>query len=280
MKSVKWGAMMALVMLFAIAPSQSWAKKKVSLRYNLSKGDAYTSSTKVDQNIETKANGQTFNIHQVMTIDTKIDVDAVSSNSIETKNAVTRVSMDQSVMGQELKFDTSDPSSYASGRAKALGEAMNKVINKIFNVTIDDLGNIVDVNMNKLGKGNSVVGGNNSSNSYHIVFPKNKVSVGDTWEADIKPMKATGSKVHMKYTLKKISGRTVEIAMEGTISPGGDNQQVEMKGIESGTATVDIKTGWTKSMTMDQEIKMTVHRNGMAMPMNVNSTITYTSKKK
>lgn len=284
MKKVKWSISILMVLLFALAPTQTWAKKKVTLRYKPTKGDVYVSVSKIDQNIETQAQGQSFNIHQVMTIEMNTAVESVNDDSFQTSNYIQRFTMVQSLMGQEFKFDSSDSTTYASGRGKAMGESINKTIGKKFMKTIDNKGNEINENSNELKDVNSVLDQNNSGNNFNIIFPEDKISVGDTWEADIKPVKDNGVKVHMKYTLKKVSGKMAEITLEGTLSSDqkGENsgQNVAMKGIQSGTAKVDLNTGWTLSMTMEQELKMNIERAGMKMPMDVNSTITFTSEKK
>jgi len=83
----------------------------------------------------------------------------------------------------------------------------------------------------------------------------------------------------MKYTLKKVSGKKAIIGLEGIISGNGENDIImNLKGTQSGDATVDLRNGWATQVSLDQEIKMDVNQNGMTIPMTISSTISKTSK--
>ncbi len=279
MKTMKTGIILGLSFLFMIAnPFEASAKKKIELKYKLSKNEKFVSKTNIDQNVEMEANGQTMNIQIVMNIDILTKVSKVEKNSIETSNAIQKITMGQTMFGQTLNFDSSKPETYASGQGKQIGAAMNKLLNKSYTLSIDDWGNLVGFNMDKLTEGGNNVSGDITSGTDFIVFPKHKVSVGDTWEAAIKPLKNSPANVYVKYTLKKISGNKAIIDIEGTIKGRVvDGKDMHMTGYQSGVATVNIKNGWTTNLKIDQEIKMTLDKNGTKIPMTVNATITRVS---
>jgi hypothetical protein len=192
------------------------------------------------------------------------------------------MTMKQSMGGQELFYDSSDPATYASGRGAQLGAAFNKLIKKTFTITIDKLGHIQSFDLANLTGPNGKVSDNVSSGNNFIIFPDQKIKTGDSWEADIKPLKGSKTKIHMKYTLIKLSGKKATIGLEGTITANeeaGENIP-KINGTQSGEATVDVRTGWTTEINMDQEIKMEVNQNGMTIPMTISSTVTKKSKAK
>ena len=146
---------------------------------------------------------------------------------------------------------------------------------------MDHLGNISAYDLSALLKDNGKISGNIKSGSNYVIFPDHKVKVGDSWEADIKPMKTDNMKIHMKYTLKKLSGKKAIIGFDGTIAVNKiAGQNIDMSGTQSGEVVVNRKTGWMTSSHMTQDIKMKVERNGMEIPTNISSNITSTSEKK
>ena len=271
----------AFALLVPVIPQQVVAQKKVLLKYNLKKGEKFVGHTTTNQDITMQAQGQTITMNQAITSDITTVVKKVTADSIVTANTLDKMTMDQTMFGQELKFDSSDPSTYASGRGKQIGDALNKMIGKVYNITMDRLGNIGSYDLKNLLKNNGKVAGNLKSGNNYIIFPKHKVKVGDSWEADIKPMKTDNMKIHMKYTLKKLAGKKATIAVEGTITANKMNGgNMNLTGTQSGEAVINIKTGWPISSQYSQDIKMKMERNGMEIPMEISSTIKTTSEKK
>ena len=271
----------AIVFLFPVFSQQASAQKKVSLKYNLKKGEKYVSHTVINQDITMEAQGQTMTMNQVITSDMTSLVKEVTADSVVTENTLDKMTMKQTMFGQELNYDSSDPSTYASGRGKQIGDALNKVIGKAYSITMDHLGNIGSYDLSALLKAGGQTSSNVKSSNNYIVYPKHKVKVGESWEADIKPMKSDNMKIHMKYTLKKISGKKATIALEGTISANKINgQTMNMSGTQSGETVINTKTGWPVSSNMTQDVKMKLEKNGMEIPMEISSTINTTSEKR
>jgi len=279
MKNLK--LLIAIVFVLPIVSQQATAQKKVLLKYNLKAGDKYITHSVTNQDITMQAQGQTITMNQVITSDLTTEVKKATSDSIVTANTMDKMTMDQTMFGQELKYDSSDPSTYASGRGKQIGDALNKMIGKVYSITMDRLGNIGNYDLGNLLKDGGKVSGNLKSGSSYIIFPKHKIRVGDSWEADIKPMKTDNMQVHMKYALKKLAGKKATITIDGTITANKVNgNNLNINGTISGEAVVDVKTGWTKSSQLSQDVKMKMERNGMEIPMEISSTIKTTSEKK
>lgn len=279
MKNLK--LLIAIVFLIPVLPPQAAAQKKIALKYNLNKGEKFVTHTITNQDITMQAQGQTMTMSQVIATDITTVIKDATPDSIVTSNTMDKMTMKQTMFGQELNYDSSDPSTYASGRGKQIGDALNKLIGKSYDITMDRLGNIGSYDLSTLLKKGGQVSSNLKSGNNYIVYPKHKIKVGESWEADIKPMKTDNTKIHMKYTLKKVSGKKATIALEGTIAANKINgQAMNVTGTQSGEVVVNIKNGWPVSSHLTMDIKMKIEKNGMEIPMDISSTITTTSEKK
>ena len=279
MKHFRIAFILSMAFLMPALMNQAQAQKKITLKYKLHQGETFTSTSNIDQDIEMHVQGQVMTLNQIITNTELTKIAAVNPNSIQTSNSIEAMTMKQTINGQEFYYDSSDPTTYASGRGKQVGDALNKVIHKTYGITIDELGNITNFDLKNLLAGNNKLSSDMNAGNNFIIFPDHKVKTGDSWEADIKPMKGSNMKIHMKYTLKKIAGKKATLGLEGTITGNDDNEtQMNISGTQSGEAIVDLHDGWTLETNLDQDVKMEVTQNGMTIPMNVSSTITKKSK--
>ncbi len=279
MKNLK--LIIAFALILPLIPAQAHAQKKVLLKYNVKKGEKFISHQTANQDIDMEAQGQTMTMNQLITTDISTVISEVTPKEIKTTNQVEKMTMKQTMFGQTMNYDSSDPTTFASGRGKQIGDALNEIIKKPYGITMDHLGNISAYDLSALLKDNNKISGNIKSGNNYVVFPDHKVKVGDSWEASIKPMKSDKMILHIKYTLKKLSGKKATIAIDGTISADSlADQSINLSGTQSGEVVVDTKTGWTMSSHMTQDIKMKVEKNGMEIPMNISSTINSTAEKK
>ncbi|MBN2614150.1 MAG: hypothetical protein JXR71_00520 [Bacteroidales bacterium] len=278
MKSIKWSLMMMMALLFAIAPAQSWAKKKITLRYKLEKGAVYIFNSKVDQNMQMKVMSNTVNTHTAVAIEQASKVSAATADQFTMTNTIEKMVMDVSSMGINMHIDSSDPSTYAAGREKMVGETMDKVIGKPFDLSLNQYGKITSTDLGELSKSLASLGDKNDQTNFTI-FPENKIEIGESWVSDLNAGK--GLLVHNKYTLVKASGNTAELSVDGTISSDGANEKItNVSGIQTGTILIDLKTGMTIKATLNQEIKMEVSQSGMTIPAHITSIINLNVKKK
>ncbi len=280
MKTLRSTLVLSIALVILAAPSQLLAKKKVDLKYKLHQNDKFVTTSSINQTIDMQNHGQDVNIQQLITTDINTIIGKVASNSIQTTNTIKRKTMSQSVFGQKINYDSSDPKTYASGPGKRIGDVLNKAIGKSYQIFIDELGNITKFDMGDMAGQDKVTGSISSGDNY-IVFPGHSIKVGDSWQADIKPMKSSNMIYHVKYTLKKISGNDAVIGIEAKISANkAENQNLTLDGVQNGEATVDIRTGWTTKLNVDQEVKMEVQQNGTSISMTISGTIIKTSVKK
>jgi len=271
---------MAIVALMIAAPGHLLAKKKVNLKYHLQKNDTYITKSNINQDIQMQAQGRTVDIQAQTEIDGTTVVSAVASNSIQLTTTINKMALTQSVMGRKIHFDSSDPSTYASGSGKLIGDKLNQLIGKSYTKVIDDFGHITSMDLSHFEEGLKTTG-KLSSRDIYIVFPGHPVEVGDSWEATIHPKQNSNMVIHVKYTLNKLTGKDAVIGIDAKISGNKlEHKDMSLNGVINGEATVDLKTGWTTKVNVDQEVKMNAQTNGMTIPMTISGTITSISVKK
>ena len=171
-------------------------------------------------------------------------------------------------MVQDITFE-------AMGQTTTLDQVMmfemSSFVTKIEGDNISG-GNIIDVDLSGFTE-NSDLMNNLSSGNSHAVYPEGKVKVGDTWETDINPMEDSEMKVHMVYTLLKISRKHAELGVVGTISANEiEGKDITLDGNTAGTMIVDRKTGMLISSTIDLDMTMNLDQAGVLIPATIMGT--------
>ena len=113
-------------------------------------------------------------------------------------------------------------------------------------MTMDKFGNIGQVDASQISD-NDDLANNLGSGANYAVYPENPVSVGDSWEKDIEPLKSSDMKFHAKYTVLKLTGSEAVLQLDGTITAnklGDTDADMNLSGTQKGEVTVDVKTGW------------------------------------
>jgi hypothetical protein len=278
-KLKKMALVTALIMLpFFIANVN--AQKKVKLSYNLQAGNSYLTTIDLDQDIVFEANGQPMTLDQRVVFKTTSSIANQNADSTTISTTIDAVRMEQSIFGMEIIYDSEDTSTLANPMAVEVGKAMEKVLGASIGTVIDEHGNVLRYNLGSLGE-NTDMGNNLSSGNSYVVFPGAKVAVGDSWEADITPMKNSDMKSHSKYTHNKIGKKTVVIGVVSTITSNAvEGEEMKMKGTISGELIVDRKSGWTLKSEMDMETELELEQNGMKFPATISGTILLGSEQK
>ena len=271
MKSKIQISLLLLAGLFLVNISSAIAQKSVELKYNLNKGDTYAFVTDMEQDITFEAMGQTTTLDQVMTIQMTSVVTGIDGEDINQDFTFDRIMMNQSIFGMEIKYDSDDSTTF-TGMGGQIAVEMNKVIGSTIKLVMDDHGNIKDMDLSSFSD-NSDLSNNLSSGNTYAVYPKGKVNVGDTWETDIKPLKDSEMKVHMNYTLLKVSRKQAVIGIEGTVTANEiQGQEIRLNGTTVGEMIVDTKTGMLISSVIDLELAMDLDQGGVKIPATIIST--------
>jgi hypothetical protein len=252
------------------------AQKAIELKYHLKKGDKFQSTMDMNQDIDMEVQGQSMTINQKMGFEFSYEVTRVEADSFDLKTVIDVVTMNQSVMGMDIVYDSRDSSTFNNPTVGTkISDEMNKLIGAAITTTLSTNGNVGKVDLGSLDADNNIAGNMKASFS-KAVFPDHKVKVGDSWNHDITTSGLADMTMHMKYTLTKVTRKQAFISVEGTIDSQDSDQ---LKGTLSGEMTIDRKTGWTVYSTIDQDIEMQMEQQGMSFPATISGTYEITSKK-
>ena len=279
MRKNKIITLLTLVFVLQGITFSSFAQKSIELKYKLNKGDIYNYVMDLDQDIVFETNGTTMALNMLMTFEMTQKVVDVTADSIKLEGQIKRVKSKQAIFGMEISYDSDDAASAQNPMTAKMADEFNKLLNKPFYMMMDHQGRLGNMDLSGVSD-NDELANNINSGSQFAIYPKGKISVGDSWEEDIHPVETSDMKFHAKYTLLKVSGKQATISIDGTIS-GNTMEDIDLKknGTMKGEMIVDVKTGWLIESKMDQEIEMDIEQNGMKFPATTSGTIVTTSAK-
>ncbi len=271
MKTIVKIRIIALAILFSASLSSLFAQKSIELEYNLNTGDVYEFVTNIDQDISFEANGATMTLEQVLTFDMTSKVDKIEGDNMSKSFVFDKVTMNQKIFGMELNYSSDDSTTW-TGMGAQIAQEMNKIIGKSVEVVMDNKGNIEEMDLSEITDNDELTNNLTSGNTY-AVYPAGKVTVGESWETDIEPLKDSEMKVHVKYTLLKASKKQAIIGVEGLLT-GNDIQgeQINLNGTTVGEMTVDRATGMLVTSSIDIELALEIDQQGVKIPANIMST--------
>jgi hypothetical protein len=85
------------------------------------------------------------------------------------------------------------------------------------------------------------------------IFPNKEVKVGDSWEKNWQMGGRMPAKYTTKYTVKSIEGDHINLAAQTNI--GSDNDEMKIKGTQTGNLLVDSKTGLVINAAFSQDME-------------------------
>lgn len=279
MKNLKKVAIVTALLMLPIFISSTFAQKKVNLSYKLQQGQLFNIESVIDQDIVFEANGQPMTLDQTITTKSISKVDDVKDGNISISTTLSSMIMAQSIFGMDIVYNSED-SVQTNPMAEKIGAALNEIIGESYSTIIDKKGNVISYDLGKFAKNEDMANNISSGNSY-VVFPEGKITIGSSWEADIKPMEKSDMKVHSKYTLIKANKKSATIGVESVITANNvGDEDMKMNGSIIGEITVNPKNGWTTSSNMDMEVELEIEQGGMKFPATISGTIEVESSKK
>jgi hypothetical protein len=245
--------------------------QKVNLEYNLEKGNYYQWEMILDQEIDMKVQGQDMSMTQKIEFFTGNTVQEVFKDSFRIEQKIERVKMNQQVMGMTVNYDSDSPNS-SDPMAAQMDQMFKSFIGEPMIIVLDKLGNTVRTDLGKL-EDNPEFARNAGSTAQFIIFPEKTLKVGDSWEDTINPLVETGIITKVKYTLAKVESGTATLKFEGDVtSIEGNELGMNMSGKQKGEVKIDLKSGWTDSSEITQDMEMEINQNGMIIPAKVKGT--------
>jgi hypothetical protein len=251
-----------LLILFGLSSLSLQAQKEVTVRLNPKTGVTHNAIIKNTMMNLMDFQGQSITMTQSMETKCSFSAKSVSDKeiTIEGQNDALKVNISQ--MGMVLTYDSEHPektSPLIADQADELGSALNKP----YTMSFDALGRLMSTEeepeMSQLG-------------SIIIQLPEEPLKVGSTWTTNKRQsISGTDITASMTYTVTKISRKSVEINVKGSIE--GDE---EASGTFDGTASIDPETGMITKSSIKQNISMTISEQGLSIPVTINGTTTVT----
>ncbi len=280
MKSFKKLAMVAALIMLPMFIVTSFAQKKVMLKYKLDDGSTYQNITNLDQEISFEANGQTMSLNQIMIMKTDISVENNEDDNIKLTTTLSSMRMEQSIFGMNIIYDSEIDSTKNDPMVKKIAESLDKLMGSTYSLLMDDKGKIVEYDLGDFSDNSDITNNLTSGNGY-ANYPDHKVTVGDSWDAEITPLKDSDMSYHTTYTVLKIKKKEVTLGVESKITANKlKDMDSKIDGTISGEMIINPKTGWTISSDMDMEMTMEMNQGGNKFPATISATITVESQEK
>lgn len=259
----------ALLMLSLIVVSCGSKGPAYELKIKGKKGDVYQtvlkSSTEID--VMNTSNNQDFTFYMSSEV-----LDVADNGNITTQQKMTRVLLNQNIVGLgQINFD-SDNSSVASedeGINDILVRSFKNLVNQPMTVVTKPNGEMEKIEMADSVDYEVRKSAESNLNNSNLTLPDKPVKVGSKWDGK-KDIEVNGIKmsIEMSYKLKDVKDNVAEIAATGKIS-SEKSSMAEISGTVKGTMYFDIDKGMLTKSDMEQDAEVKVATMTMKMKTKV-----------
>lgn len=284
----------------------AFAADTYTLRLNLKPGQSYTQRMTTSQE-ETQRVGNTLSKSgQTMTFDIRYDVQQVSAEGIATVKATyIRTASTLKSMGLETFYDSAGggtpPKEFAVlasfvGKGFTMELARDGSVRSVSGMTEMIESMRKDLVMDEEGKEQFIKAMKNMASDESIrdmmegnfaMFPLTPVAIGESWTRTLRASMMFPVEEENTWTLKSVEGNKATLEVTSLIRPAGEKTEVDLfgtmvdvklEGTQSGTATLDLDSGWTLSSTIYQNVDGSMTPLGQSgapsIPMHFKTTIT------
>ena len=222
-----------IIALLILTSLSAVSQESVLLRVNYKKGDKYV--VKVEQKTNSGLQGG-MNMNMTMSMLIKES----DGKTFKTESKIMSILMDMIQGGQTMSFDSSKKTEDLDQMGQMLKIQFDPMMKATIINTISNLGESIDVKVEPSIPGMDQLLDQSSSISY----PKEKVSVGSSWNSEDKNQ---GIKMKTIYKVLKISNGTVYLDIIGTVTGSS-------KGTIKGEAEIDVETGIQKKSELEVSV--------------------------
>jgi hypothetical protein len=252
--------------------------EEIELKLNLTKGKKYDMKMNMVSTGEMNMMGQQVTTNTDMTMGTDYEVmDINPAGNYVMRSTYKTIKMSGETMG--MKYDYDSETGKATGmQAEEMSKSMKKMIGQYTEMEIDKTGKIIKTtNSPGLDEGSGGKKKGGLENMNYTTFPSKKIKVGETWESTVE-QEMEGMVIIMKTNFKLVSVKDgiAEITMDGTLSLK-EGSHGKISGTQKGTSKIEVATGLTKEVVMDQDMDMELDDMGMKMPMKLKNKVTITT---
>jgi predicted secreted protein len=243
----------------------AFAQKTYVLRQNYPTGYRYDFSITSDQIINQKIGGQDVHLTQNIGTDYTFDITEGHSGEKDVKVTYNKIFMKSVGMGNTMIFNSDDqdstkknPFSGLKGASFYMIVAPNGAIKSVAGIDImlnkmaakmtTDTSQVKQIK-DALSKQFSAEVVKQTMESSFKIYPDRAVKIGDSWTVDTKMQMSMPIETITQYTLKEVKDGIAILSVKGTlVSKGnfeamGNKMETDLKGTNSGEASLDIKTG-------------------------------------
>lgn len=193
-----------LLLFLLTATVTSYAQESTLLRLNYTKGDQYVMKMDMTQEVDGA-------VMMTMNMGMSINVNEVKGDVFESTTKISKIKLDMNQGGMNVSFDSSKSDDELDDMGKMMKSQMGPMMESVIYTKGNNLGEVLDLKVEPNMPGVSDMTNQNTK----IIYPKNAVRVGDSWDMD---QDNKGMKMNFIYTVKAILPTKVMIELSGTIS--------------------------------------------------------------
>ena len=210
------------IVLLSVFTLVTYAQESVLLRLNYHKGDQFEMKMNVSQEM-----GAVMSMDINMTM--SMDITSVTDDEYTSDMKIASMKMDMSQAGNKMSFDSKMKDDELDEAGKMLKSKMGGLMSAVISAKGNNLGEVLETTVEP-----NIPGASDMMNqSGKVVFPKEAVKVGDTW--DMKQSQ-NGMDLNFIYKVISIEKESVKLEVSGTI--GG-----MAEGTLSGNMHIDRASG-------------------------------------
>ena len=273
---------------------------QVALKFNPEKGSKYDYNTTVVQKINMSVMGQ--NMETVLNVGILYDFVINDKTSEEVKTTVTykEMSLNSQNPMMPMSYSSKTPKANPTEAETAIGKFFSAMIDVPIGITFAPEGKVKGVSgfekiadeITKAMGSNAAANGmanmmkeqfseemmKQSMEQSFNVYPDKPVKIGDSWTKSASvPMKPLDIKSEIVYTLKSIDKNNALVGIAADLkmdSSPNTAASMNLKGTQTGTMTIDLKSGIIKSSEVTLKLSGTVANNPFEMDATSNLSIT------
>ncbi len=295
-----------LLLAAALLVCAACGQQSQKLEYKLTEGETYRQNIKMEMLQKLSMMGQNMEIKMQMEFGMASTVAEVKPDGYVLSTAYTKMAMNTEIPGMGSVGYSSDENAPVSAGMEQLSALLKSMTNAPFTLEISKRGEplratglsaLVDQMTAEVDPGDmeqikATIAQQFSDEAFinqykqiTCVYPEKALAVGDSWTQKGTVKTTMNMDMETTYTVKSISAETVVLDIASTITVEEQGMEVQglvamvnMKGTQTGTNTIDARTGWPVAGNMEQAIKGTMEMQGMQVPMEIKTTITLDNK--
>ena len=268
---------------------------QINLSFNPEKGKKYEYRQELNQNIKQNMMGQEIPMETEMNVTYLMEITDVKAEEIHTQFTYKEFAYIISSPMMKMGYDSKNPVEDPTFLDQLFGSMFGTLIDKPFTVIIAPDGSIksvtgmkeiVDSMVGETGNDQmaSQIGGQmkmqfnddamkNMLEQSFKIYPNRAVKKGDSWNlqstTEINNINVLSK---TKYILKDVSKNTAIVLVESEIAmKPGESMEGNLAGTQTGTISIDPKTGMTLSGETTQIIKGVMQIQGFEVQLDINS---------